>query len=116
MMGLIGYRKLMLAGCTAIFSVLAIPAHAQIALPEITIFGEKVDRPSIDVTTSVGVITSERIQQEQIFDFHDALNAAANTLSTRASSNNGGITIRGVNSEGLSGNQNADALPSSPSS
>ncbi len=111
MMGLIGYRKLMLAGCTAIFSVLAIPAHAQIALPEITIFGEKVDRPSIDVTTSVGVITSERIQQEQIFDFHDALNAAANTLSTRASSNNGGITIRGVNSEGLSGNQNAGAAP-----
>lgn len=111
-MGLVGYRALALAGCTGISLTLSIPAYAQTqALPEITIFGEKVERPSVDVTTSVGVVTGERIQQEQIFDFHEALNAVANALSTRASQNNGGITIRGINSEGLSQNQSASSAP-----
>jgi outer membrane receptor protein involved in Fe transport len=112
MMGLIGYRALAFAGCTAISLSLSIPAYAQtIALPEITILGELIERRSQDATTSVGVITNERIQQEQILDFHDALNATANALSTRGSSNNSGITIRGINSEGLSQNQSANSAP-----
>ncbi|HRF07084.1 MAG TPA: TonB-dependent receptor [Xanthobacteraceae bacterium] len=113
-MGLTGYRALALAGCAAISlsTALTIPAYAQtVALPEITILGELIERRSQDATTSVGVITNERIQQEQILDFHDALNAAANTLSTRGSSNNSGITIRGINSEGLSQNQSSNSAP-----
>ena len=111
-MGLIGYRAFALAGCTAITLSLSNPAYAQtMALPEITIQGELIERSSQDATTSVGVITNERIQQEQILDFHDALNAAANALSTRTSQNNSGITIRGINSEGLSQNQSANSAP-----
>lgn len=76
-----------------------------------TIYGEKLQRPSTETTTSVGVVTGERVQQEQIFDFHQALNATANTLATRADQNNAGIVIRGINSEGVNGNQNAAAAP-----
>lgn len=86
-------------------------AQTAVALPEITIFGEKLARPSDDVTTSVSVVTNERIRQEQLFDIHAVLNAVPNSLSTRASSNNGGITIRGVNSEGLSQNQSSNSAP-----
>lgn len=80
-------------------------------LPEVTVLGEKANRTVSETTTSVGIVTGERIEQEQIRDIHDAINSTANAISTRASGGNSGITIRGINSEGLSQNQSANSAP-----
>lgn len=82
-----------------------------VMLDPISISGEKVARDYFRTLTSVGVVTGERIEKEQIQDIHEAINSTANALSTRASGNNSGITIRGINSEGLSQNQSANSAP-----
>ena len=112
MVKFVACRKLALAS-TAAYLAFCIPGYAQsvVDLPEVTVYGEKVARPSYETTTSVGVVTGDRIQQEQLQDVHEAINSTANALSTRANANNGGITIRGVNSEGLSQNQSANSAP-----
>ena len=82
-----------------------------IVLGTINVTGEKVEREYFRTTTSIGVVTGERIEQEQIQDIHEAINSTANAISTRAAGNNSGITIRGINSEGLSQNQSANSAP-----
>lgn len=86
-------------------------AQAAVQLEEITIHGEKANRTAAETTTSVGVVTGQRIEQEQIRDIHEAINSTANAISTRAVGGNSGITIRGINSEGLSQNQSANSAP-----
>lgn len=80
-------------------------------LPGVVVEGEKVVRTLRDTTTSIGVVTGSQIQEEQIEDLHGALNAQANVLATRGSQGNSGFTIRGLNSEGLTQNQNPSAAP-----
>jgi len=87
-------------------------ARAQVTLlPEVTVHGEKANRTVGETATSVGVVTGERIEQEQVQDIHEAINSTANAISTRANGNSSGITIRGINSEGLSQNQSANSAP-----
>ena len=96
-------------------SAQATPAEGAVrgstVLDPITVTGEKTEREYFRTTTSVGVVTGERIEQEQIQDIHEAINSTANAISTRAAGNNSGITIRGINSEGLSQNQSANSAP-----
>ena len=50
-------------------------------------------------------------KQEQIEDLQGALNTQANVISTEGQGGNSGFTIRGLNSEGLTNNQNPAAAP-----
>jgi outer membrane receptor protein involved in Fe transport len=84
---------------------------ADSGLPGIVIEGEKVARTLRDTTTSIGVVTGEQIRTEQIEDLQGALNSQANVLATEGQGGNGGFTIRGLNSEGLTNNQNPSAAP-----
>ncbi|HIE69125.1 MAG TPA: hypothetical protein EYP98_02615, partial [Planctomycetes bacterium] len=81
------------------------------ALPGVVVEGEKVVRTLRDTTTSIGVVTGTQIQEQQIEDLQGALNSQANVLATEGSSGNNGFTIRGLNSEGLTNNQNPSAAP-----
>lgn len=88
----------------------SVPA-AETALPGIVVEGEKVVKTLRDTTTSIGVVTGEQIRTEQIEDLQGALNSQANVLATEGSGGNNGFTIRGLNSEGLTQNQNPSAAP-----
>ena len=82
MVKFVACRKLALAS-TAVYLAFCIPGYAQsvVDLPEVTVYGEKIARPSQETTTSVGVVTGDRIQQEQLQDVHEAINSTANALS-----------------------------------
>ncbi|MCC6491066.1 MAG: TonB-dependent receptor [Candidatus Hydrogenedentes bacterium] len=73
--------------------------------------GEKIVRTLRDTTTSIGIVTGDQIRTEQIEDLQGALNSQANVLSTEGSGGNSGFTIRGLNSEGLTNNNNPSAAP-----
>jgi iron complex outermembrane recepter protein len=85
--------------------------EATTALPGVVVEGEKVVRTLRDTTTSIGVVTGAQIQEQQIEDLQGALNSQANVLATEGSGGNNGFTIRGLNSEGLTQNQNPSAAP-----
>lgn len=87
------------------------PAAAETALPGIVVEGEKVARTLRDTTTSTGVVTGDQIRDEQIEDLQAALNTQANVIATKGSGGNSGFSIRGLNSEGLTQNQNPSAAP-----
>lgn len=86
-------------------------AVAGAGLPGLVVEGEKMVRTLRDTTTSIGIVTGEQIRQEQIEDLQGALNTQANVLATKGSQGNSGFTIRGLNSEGLTQNQNPSAAP-----
>ena len=81
------------------------------ALPGIVVEGEKVVRTLRDTTTSIGVVTGAQIQEQQIQDLQEALNSQANVTAPEGSRGNAGFSIRGLNSEGLTQNQNPSAAP-----
>lgn len=80
-------------------------------LPEVVVEGEKVVRTLRDSTTSIGVVTGQQIQQEQIQDLQEVLNSQANVLATKQAGGNAGFSIRGINSEGFTQNNNPSAAP-----
>ncbi|WP_068464107.1 TonB-dependent receptor [Hyphomicrobium sulfonivorans] len=81
------------------------------ALPGIVVEGEKVVRSMRDTTTSIGVVTGQQIRDEQIEDLQGALNSQANVVAPKGAGGNNGFAIRGLNSEGLTNNQNPSAAP-----
>jgi iron complex outermembrane recepter protein len=89
----------------------ALDGSGSTELPGIVVEGEKVVRTLRDTTTSIGVVTGQQIEDERIEDLQGALNSQANVLATEGSGGNGGFTIRGLNSEGLTNNQNPSAAP-----
>lgn len=72
-----------------------------LALEEIVIVGEKIDRSLQDTATSVGVVTAELLEDQQITRLFDAISLVGNV--TPPSRSNEGFSIRGVNSEGITG-------------
>jgi iron complex outermembrane recepter protein len=81
------------------------------ALPGIVVEGEKVVRSLQATTTSIGVVTGQQIREEQIQDLQDALNTQANVRAPEGQRGNSGFIIRGLNSEGLTNNENPSAAP-----
>lgn len=81
------------------------------ALPQQVVEGEKILRTLRDTTTSIGIITGQDIKEQQIQDLQEALNQTANVTAPEGSRGNSGFTIRGLNSEGLTQNQNPSAAP-----
>lgn len=86
----------------------AAPADGSTVLDTIVVTGGKlaVDQQRNPVSTSV--MTGEQITRDRITDIRSAIAMMPNVGSSPSNNNNNGITIRGINSEGLgevSGNQ-----------
>lgn len=81
------------------------PAHAQPAndqeLPAIRVTGERVGRDRQQTFTSTGVVTGQEIEDLRATDVRDAFRLFGNVGSSPSNNGNNGITIRGINSEGL---------------
>jgi outer membrane receptor protein involved in Fe transport len=73
------------------------PADAQ----TVTITGEKVRRDRQQTYSSVGVLTGRDLEDLGIADVRSAIRLLPNVNSSPSNNGNNGITIRGVNSEGL---------------
>ena len=82
---------------------------AVVNLDAIIITGEKVDRPYVETTTSVGVATESDIEDYNFQNLQDSFNSMANVRSFAGSDGNRGFQIRGINSEGVT--QPATAPP-----
>ncbi len=64
------------------------------SIERIVVSGEKTSRSLLETASSVGVTTSVRIEQEQLFEFSDVIQRTANVSSLYGKS---GFTIRGIN-------------------
>lgn len=89
-------------------------AHAQSSAPAapeaaasepsantIVVTGEKVRRSSQRTYTSTGVITGQQVEDLGLRDLRDALKLQGNVYTAPSNNGNNGITIRGINSEGI---------------
>ena len=85
----------------------AVPAGA--ALEQQVVEGEKITRTIRDTTTSVGVVTGRDIEERQIRDLDGAVEQTANVITSEDP--NTGFVIRGLNSEGQTGQQHISAVP-----
>ena len=66
----------------------------------IIVTGEKAERTLQETTTSVSVITSEKLKDENILSTLDIFQRTANVVETRGSA---GFSIRGIDQRGVSG-------------
>lgn len=82
---------------------------AQPVLEQQVVEGEKITRTIRDTTTSVGVVTGKDIEERQIRDLDEAVSQNANVITSEDP--NSGFAIRGMNSEGQTGNQHISAVP-----
>ncbi|MGE0626709.1 MAG: TonB-dependent receptor [Hyphomicrobiaceae bacterium] len=78
-------------------------------MPGRVVEGEKVLRTLRDTTTSVGIITGQDIADRNIRDLDGAIGQAANVVTS--TNPDSGFSVRGLNSEGQTGNQNISAVP-----
>ncbi|WP_307512780.1 TonB-dependent receptor [Brevundimonas vesicularis] len=74
------------------------------SVEDIVVTGEKTDRSLQDTPTSVGVVTSRRVEQEAIQTLGEVFQRTANLTETYGHT---GFTIRGVNNQGVSGGGDA---------
>ncbi|MCW5625051.1 MAG: TonB-dependent receptor plug domain-containing protein, partial [Burkholderiales bacterium] len=72
-----------------------------LVLPTVNIKGEKIKRSQQDTYTSTGVITGQQIEDLGIKDMRDALKLQGNVYVAPSNNGNNGISIRGINSEGI---------------
>lgn len=95
--------------CAASVFVMLLPAGAAFAadadapgaeVEELVVTGEKTERSLQDTVASVAVVTSRRIEQENIQTFFDIVNRTANVSETY---NGSGFTIRGISSSNVTG-------------
>ncbi|MBA15464.1 MAG: TonB-dependent receptor [Sphingomonas sp.] len=97
---------------TSLLIALASPARvaAQNATPaeeeaeEIIVIGEKVARSLQETTASVGVVTADRIEDENILTVQEIYQRTANVSETYGAS---GFSIRGIDQRGVSGGGDA---------
>ncbi|WP_439543050.1 TonB-dependent receptor [Hyphomicrobium sp.] len=81
----------------------------QPVLEQQVVEGEKITRTLRDTTTSVGIVSGQDIEERQIRDLDEAVGQAANVVTSEDP--NSGFAIRGMNSEGQTGNQHISAVP-----
>lgn len=79
------------------------------ALDQQVVEGEKIVRTLRNTTTSIGVVTGQDIKERQIRDLDEAVEQTANVITSEDP--NTGFIIRGLNSEGQTGQQNISAVP-----
>lgn len=71
--------------------------------------GEKITRTLRNTTTSVGIVTGQDIEEREIRDLDEAVEQTANVITSEDP--NTGFVIRGLNSEGQTGQQHISAVP-----
>lgn len=71
-------------------------------LEDVSVIGSKAGRNLQDSYSSIGVITGTVIEDQRIQDVREALNRQANVYVAPSNNGNNGISIRGINSEGIS--------------
>jgi outer membrane receptor protein involved in Fe transport len=81
---------------SAFISAVKAEEKPEAGIERIIVNGEKTSRSLLDTASSVGVTTSERIEQEQLFEFSDVIQRTANISSMYG---NRGFTIRGIANE-----------------
>ncbi|MEM8844284.1 MAG: TonB-dependent receptor [Pseudomonadota bacterium] len=73
----------------------------EIILDAISVTGQKVERDLQETTDSVTVFTQDEIEEAGVEDLRDAFRLAPNVNFSPSNNGNNGITIRGINSEGV---------------
>ncbi len=77
------------------------PAASTADAGAIVVTGQKIQRSTQDTYTSTGVVTSEQIEDLKLRDVRDALKLQGNVYVAPSNNGNNGISIRGLNSEGI---------------
>ncbi|MEM7563141.1 MAG: TonB-dependent receptor [Pseudomonadota bacterium] len=77
-------------------------ADADVAeMESVTVIGTKAERDLQDTYTSIGVLTGEEVDDLQALDFREAMQLQGNVYVAPSNNGNNGISIRGINSEGI---------------
>ncbi len=76
-----------------------LPAEAALELPPVTVYGARTTQTLNDVTSSVGIVSGETIEERQVDSFRDSFRMMSNVRDSDW--NDAGFVIRGINSEGL---------------
>lgn len=79
---------------------------------EILIRGGKIERTFLETPTSVGVVTSEQIEDFVILDTFDGFNMMANVRRLNTNGGNDSFQIRGLNADGIADIANSQPLVS----
>lgn len=78
------------------------PSDAPITMKPIVVTGNKIKRSLRDTPTSIGVVTSEQIQDLMITDTFDSFNTLANVRRVNTDGGSDAFQIRGLNADGIS--------------
>lgn len=106
---------LMLAGSAALFQTSILKAENSpevVRLDEVVVTGEKAGQDLQRTYSGVSVINDQQIEDLQIRDVRSTFQLLPNVNSSPSNRGNNGITIRGVNSEGV-GEPGQNARPMS---
>lgn len=102
------FRRRPLSVCLALALLPASSALAEseddnLVLDTIEVTGQKLSRDLQETLDSVSVIGGEELEDFGIADLRDAFRLAPNILYSPSNNGNNGISIRGINSEGVGG-------------
>jgi len=86
-------------GTSADASTAARTQQAVSTLPAVVVTSEKIDRPFVETTSSVGYLDGQRLEEAGIRSVSDAFRLLGNVRT--GSSTDNGFLIRGINSEGM---------------
>ncbi|MEM9988470.1 MAG: TonB-dependent receptor, partial [Pseudomonadota bacterium] len=99
--------KIISPAAASLLALTATGALAQQGEDTIVVTGEKVFRSVQETTTSVDVVTSDEIDNLNIIDLEDALRRVGNAgFVTTGNGRNEQFTLRGVQSQGITGGTN----------
>ena len=77
-----------------------------IELEGIVVQGQKLPRRAMETYSSISVVTGEQLESLGASDFRDALRLIPNASFSPTERGNNGFTLRGINSEGVTGPAN----------
>jgi outer membrane receptor protein involved in Fe transport len=86
------------------------PDTESVILDTMTVIGTKVGRDRQETYTSTGVLTGKEAKDLQVQDFREAMLLQGNVYVAPSNNGNNGISIRGINSEGI-GEPGANVRP-----
>jgi len=75
--------------------------EAEVAVEEVLVTGQKLERNLQQTVDSVTVISGETLRETGVDDLRDAFRLAPNINYSPSNNGNNGISIRGINSEGV---------------
>ncbi|MDQ8193478.1 TonB-dependent receptor [Coraliomargarita sp. SDUM461004] len=76
---------------------------ALLDLESVVLTGQKAERSLQNTYDSYGFLSGQQLEDFQIEDYREAMRMLANVQSVTAGGGNSGFSIRGINSEGVSG-------------